>query len=60
MTPTATSPPSPTRCPSAATWATTDTVTYGYDNADQLTSVTDFNGNQITITNTADGLPSSP
>ncbi len=29
--------------PAAATWATTDTVGYGYDNADLLTSVTDFN-----------------
>ncbi len=28
-----------------ATWATTDTVSYGYDNADELNSVTDFNGN---------------
>ncbi len=45
--------------PSAATWATTDTVSYGYDNADEPTSVTDFNGNKITIGNTADGLPNS-
>jgi RHS repeat-associated protein len=45
--------------PSTATWATSDAVTYGYDNADQLTSVTDFNGHQIIIGNTADGLPSS-
>jgi trimeric autotransporter adhesin len=42
-----------------ATWASTDTVSYGYDHADLLTSVTDFNGNQITIGNTADGLPNS-
>ena len=45
--------------PAAATWATTNTVNYGYDHADQLNSVTDFNGNQITIGNTADGLPNS-
>jgi RHS repeat-associated protein len=45
--------------PSTATWAASDTVSYGYDNADRLTSATDFVGNKITITNTADGLPSS-
>jgi RHS repeat-associated protein len=45
--------------PSTATWATGDTVTYGYDDADQLTSVTDFNGHQISIGNTADGLADS-
>jgi RHS repeat-associated protein len=42
-----------------ATWAATDTVTYAYDNADELNSVTDFNNNTITIGNTADGLPNS-
>jgi RHS repeat-associated protein len=46
--------------PSAATWNDgNDTVSYGYDNADELTSVTDFNGHQITIGNTADGMPNS-
>jgi RHS repeat-associated protein len=45
--------------PAAATWAATDTVSYGYDHADQLSSVTDFNGHQITIGDTADGLPNS-
>jgi RHS repeat-associated protein len=45
--------------PSSATWATTDSVSYGYDNADRLNSVTDFNGHQITIGDTADGLPDS-
>lgn len=40
-------------------WATTSTVTYNYDDADQLDSLSDFNGNTITIDNTADGLPSS-
>jgi RHS repeat-associated protein len=47
--------------PSAASsWDNNNTtVSYGYDNADELTSVTDFNGHQITIGNTADGLPSS-
>jgi RHS repeat-associated protein len=45
--------------PASATWPTTDTVSYGYDNADLLTSVTDFNNNKITIVNTPDGLPNS-
>jgi RHS repeat-associated protein len=45
--------------PSAATWAKNPYITYGYDNADQLTSVTDFNSNTITITNSADGLPAA-
>jgi RHS repeat-associated protein len=45
--------------PSSATWATTDTVAYSYDNADELTGVTDFNSHQIAIANTPDGLPSS-
>lgn len=45
--------------PATATWATTDTVGYGYNHADVLTSVTDFNGNQIAITPNADSLPSS-
>jgi trimeric autotransporter adhesin len=45
--------------PSTATWATSKTVSYGYDTADLLTSVTDLNGDQITIANTADGQPKS-
>jgi RHS repeat-associated protein len=45
--------------PSTAAWATSDTVSYGYDNADLLTAVTDFNGHQIAINDTADGLPYS-
>ena len=44
---------------SGASWATGDTVSYGYDNAGELNSITDFNGNTITIGNTADGLPNS-
>lgn len=43
--------------PATAAWATSGNVTYGYDNADLPTSVTDFNGNKITITNSADGPP---
>jgi RHS repeat-associated protein len=43
--------------PAPASWATTHTVTYGYDNADGMTSVTDFNGRQIAITSNADGQP---
>jgi RHS repeat-associated protein len=45
--------------PPTATWATSDSVTYTVDNADKLTGVTDFTGNKITISNTADSLPSS-
>jgi RHS repeat-associated protein len=45
--------------PAAATWATTATVTKTYDNADLLTAITDFNGHQITVGNTADGQPTS-
>ena len=42
-----------------ATWANTDTVSYTYDAASELLSVTDFNGNTVAETNTADGLVSS-
>jgi RHS repeat-associated protein len=45
--------------PATATWANTDTASYGYDEADVLDSVTDFNGHQIAITNNGYGLPSS-
>jgi RHS repeat-associated protein len=45
--------------PSTASWATSDTVVYGYDNADQLDSITDFSGNTISLTDNADGLPST-
>jgi RHS repeat-associated protein len=45
--------------PASAAWATSDTVTYGFDHADRLNSVTDFNGNKITVGDTADGLPNS-
>jgi RHS repeat-associated protein len=34
-------------------------VAYGYDHADNLTSVTDFNNHPIAITPNADGLPSA-
>jgi RHS repeat-associated protein len=43
--------------PATATWATSKNVSYGYDNAGVLTSVTDFTGNKITITPSPDGLP---
>ena len=43
--------------PSGANWAATSTASYGYDNADRLNSITDFNSNKITITDTADGPP---
>jgi RHS repeat-associated protein len=42
-----------------ASWATSDTVSYGYDDAGELNAITDFNGNTITLGNTADGLPNS-
>ena len=45
--------------PASATWATTDTVTYGYNAADVLDKVTDFNGHSINIGINADSLPSS-
>jgi RHS repeat-associated protein len=45
--------------PGSATWATTSTVAYGYNHADVLSSVTDFNGHQITFTPSADSLPAS-
>jgi YD repeat-containing protein len=45
--------------PASATWATTDTVSYGYSKTDALDSVTDFNGHQIAITDNADSLPAS-
>jgi RHS repeat-associated protein len=45
--------------PPEANWATSDTVSYGYDDADLLTSVTDFNGRQITLGNTSDGITDS-
>jgi YD repeat-containing protein len=43
--------------PSTATWATSNAIGYGYDKNDMLASVTDFNGNQITISNNSDSLP---
>lgn len=45
--------------PVTATWAASDTVTYGYNNQDVLNSVTDFNAHQISITNNGNSLPSS-
>ena len=45
--------------PAAATWAKSDSVSYGYDKADRLTSFTDFNNNTTSITNNTDGLPAS-
>ena len=40
-----------------ATWATSSSITYGYDNADELNAITDFNGTTSSLTNTRDGLP---
>jgi RHS repeat-associated protein len=45
--------------PSTATWASTDTVGYAYDHADQLSSVKDFTGEAIDLTDSADGHPTS-
>jgi YD repeat-containing protein len=44
---------------SGATWANTDTVSYGYDQASELSSATDFNGHTPAVSNTGDGLPSA-
>jgi RHS repeat-associated protein len=41
--------------PGAHSWATTATVGYAYDNADRLTSVSDFTGKTIGVTDNADG-----
>jgi YD repeat-containing protein len=45
--------------PATATWANTDTVGYGYDHNGNLSSITDFNGNQINLSNGTDNLPSA-
>jgi YD repeat-containing protein len=45
--------------PSTATWATSDTVSFGYNKQDVLNSVTDFNGHKISITNNGNSQPSS-
>ena len=45
--------------PSGASWATSHTITYGYNKQGILNSITDFNGNQIAITNNGNSLPSS-
>jgi RHS repeat-associated protein len=45
--------------PATATWAASENVTIGYDNASIPTSVTDFNGNKITMGHTPDGLLST-
>ncbi len=45
--------------PPTATWATTNTVSYGYNAQDVLNSVTDFNGDLIAITNNGNSMPSS-
>jgi RHS repeat-associated protein len=45
--------------PSTATWASSSTVTFAYATLGRLSGVTDFNGNKITITDNADGQPTS-
>ena len=42
-----------------ATWASTDTLIYQFDHADDLTEVTDFKGTLSRIGYSADGLPST-
>jgi RHS repeat-associated protein len=44
---------------SGAAWASSDTVGHGYDDAGNMTSVSDFNATATTITDTADALPNS-
>ena len=58
-TPTAISPAITYPLPAAATWATTDTVTYGYDAADVLTRSPTSTATDHIIGINADGLPSS-
>ena len=41
----------------AATWATTDTLTYAYDSAGQLSALSDFEGNTTTIADSPLGQP---
>ena len=45
--------------PATATWATSDTVGYGYDHADQLTSSPTSTATRSASPTTADGLPAS-
>jgi RHS repeat-associated protein len=45
--------------PSSATWAGTDTISYSYDKADNLTGVTDFNGHQVAMTLNPNAAPTS-
>lgn len=46
--------------PATQTWATTSTVSDGYNKNDDLASVTDFNGREIGINNNSDRLPAPP
>ena len=45
--------------PSAATWASSNKVTFSYYDAGNLSAVTDFNGNKIAITDNADTVPTA-
>lgn len=45
--------------PAAATWASSDKVTLSYDDAGNLSAVTDFNGNKLAITESHDNLPTA-
>ncbi len=42
-----------------ASWASTDAITYGYDSADQMSSITTFTGRTSTVTVSPDGLPTA-
>jgi RHS repeat-associated protein len=44
---------------STASWATSSTVSHTYDKADRMTSATDFAGNEMIITDNADGSQAS-
>ena len=44
---------------SGITWASSQTISLGHDEAGHLTSVSDFTGNSVAISDTTDGLPSS-
>jgi YD repeat-containing protein len=45
--------------PASATWASSDTVTLSYHDPGNVSAVTDFNGNQLAITDTRDNLPAA-
>jgi RHS repeat-associated protein len=45
--------------PATATWASSNKVSFSYYDAGNLSAVTDFNGNKISVTDNVDNLPSA-